>query len=212
MKNFNFVLGAVVLAGLAAANATGQIVNSDHNFSTSGWSGGEICKPCHTPHFANVSAGRLWNHSLSTATYTMHDGSTGDSAAAFDKVSRLCMGCHDGTVALDAFGGSSGSPNITINATANVGTDLTNDHPVGAKAIYPTTATTPPRFNLANSSHSVVAAAGSLSLYPWVDGAGTTQYVVGCRTCHDPHNRGNYGHMLKFSNQSSQLCLACHVK
>ena len=36
--------------------------------------------------------------------------------------------------------------------------------------------------------------------------------VENCSTCHDPHNRGNYGHMLRFSNQSSQLCLTCHIK
>lgn len=120
------------------------------------------------------------------------------------------MGCHDGTVALDAFGGSTGTPGIIINSSANIGTDLSNDHPIGSRAVYPTTTST--SFNPQNSSHQIVSAAGTLRLYPWVDTAGSTQYVVGCKTCHDPHNRGNYGHMLRFSNQSSQLCLTCHIK
>ena len=209
MKTFRNILGAVALAGLAASSANAQIVNSAHNFSTTGWAGGEICKPCHTPHFANSAAGALWNHALSTATYTLYDGTTGNSTN-FDSVSRLCLGCHDGTVALDAFGGSAGTSTLTIPSTANLGTNLSNDHPLGSLAIYPTT--TVSYFNAQNSSHQVVSAAGTLSLYPWVDTSGATQYVVGCRTCHDPHNKGNYGHMLKFSNQASQLCLTCHIK
>ncbi len=209
MKTFRNILGALALAGLAASSANGQIVNSAHNFSTTGWAGGEICKPCHTPHFANSSAGALWNHALSTATYTLFDGTTGNSTN-FDSVSRLCLGCHDGTVALDAFGGSAGTSTLIIGATANLGTNFSNDHPIGSVAVYPTT--TVSYFNPQNSNHQVVSAAGTLSLYPWVNTSGATQYVVGCRTCHDPHNKGNYGHMLKFSNASSQLCLTCHVK
>lgn len=206
MNKFIFFLAAV-FSFISISHA--QIINSDHNFSTVGWAGGEICKPCHTPHFANSSAGALWNHSLSSATYTMFGGNTGTSAD-FDKVTKLCMGCHDGTVALDAFGGSSGTPGLIVNTSANLGTDLSNDHPIGSKAVYPTATST--SFNPQNSSHQIVSAAGTLRLYPWVDTAGATQYVVGCKTCHDPHNRGNYGHMLRFSNQSSQLCLTCHIK
>lgn len=202
-------LAIALVAGLISSQSYGQIVNSDHNFSTVGWAGGEICKPCHTPHFANSSAGALWNHALSSATYTMFGGSSGTSAD-FDKVTKLCLGCHDGTVALDAFGGAAGTPGLIINATANLGTDLSNDHPIGSRAVYPTATST--SFNPQSTTHKVVSAAGSLSLYAWIDTAGATQYVVGCKTCHDPHNKGNYGHMLRFSNQSSQLCLTCHIK
>lgn len=208
MKLAKLTLATLVLAGLASS-ASGQIINSRHNFTSSGWSGGEICKPCHTPHFANSSAGQLWNHSLSTANYTLFEGATG-TQDDFDRVSRLCMGCHDGTVALDAFGGSSGTAGLTIGSQGNLGTDLSNDHPVGSTAVYPTTTST--RFNPQDASHNVVSTAGSLRLYSWVDSAGVEKFVVGCRTCHDPHNRGNYGHMLRFSNQSSQLCLTCHIK
>jgi len=63
---------AVALVGLAGTSATAQIVNSAHNFSSLAWSGGEICKPCHTPHFALPNLPRLWNHTLTTATYQMH--------------------------------------------------------------------------------------------------------------------------------------------
>lgn len=206
MKLSKLIVGTLALAGLSGA-ANAQITGSRHDFSTYSWSGGEICKPCHTPHFANVAAGRLWNHALSTATYTMFDGSTG-SSADLERESRLCMSCHDGTVALDSFGGRTGTNFVPTGA--KIGTDLTDDHPIGKEAIYPTTTST--RFNPQNTSHSVVSSWGTLRLKAWTDSAGATQYVVGCRTCHNVHNAGNFDHMLNFSNASSHLCLTCHIK
>ena len=206
MKLTNLMVGTLALVAAAGA-AQAQITNSDHDFSSYSWSGGEICRPCHTPHAANTTAGRLWNHTLSTATYTLFEGETGTSAD-LDRESRLCMSCHDGTVALDAFGGMGGG-SAFIPGSANVGTDLRNDHPIGKDAIYPTTTST--RFNPQNASHSVVSTWGSLRLKAWNDGT-VDQYVVGCRTCHNVHNAGNFTHMLNFSNASSHLCLTCHIK
>lgn len=206
MKRINFVFGMIALAGLGSM-ANAQITNSAHDFSSYSWSGGEICKPCHTPHFANSAAGRLWNHTLSTATYTLFEGETG-TQADIDRGSRLCLSCHDGTVALDSFGGMTGTN--FIPGSANIGTDLTNDHPIGKDAVYPTETST--RFNPQNASHQVAGPWGSLRLRDWVDSSGATQYVVGCRTCHNVHNAGNFDHMLNFSNASSHLCLTCHIK
>jgi predicted CXXCH cytochrome family protein len=207
MKFRTLWLGAATLVGLAGV-ANAQISVSDHNFSSYSWSGGEICKPCHTPHFANYSAGKLWNHELTSASYTLHDGSTGTAAADLDKVSRLCMSCHDGTVALDSFGGTTGTNYVPDSA--NIGTELRDDHPIGSKAVYPTATST--SFNPQNASHQIPGTWGTLRLYAWTDPTNTTQYVVGCKTCHDPHNAGNYGHMLRFSNASSHVCLTCHIK
>jgi len=201
-------LACVALAGLAST-ANAQITNSAHDFSSYSWSGGEICKPCHTPHFGNSAAGPLWNHALTNATYVMFEGGSGTAAADFDSSSRLCLSCHDGTVALDSFGGTTGTN--FIPGSANLGTDLTNDHPVGSDAIY-TTSTTSTSFNPQDANHRVVSTWGSLSLRSWTNPSGVVQYVVGCKTCHEPHNRGNFGHMVRFSNASSHLCLTCHIK
>lgn len=206
MKLSNLLIGTLALAGLSSF-AQAQITNSAHDFSSYSWSGGEICRPCHTPHFGNMAAGRLWNHTLSTATYTLFGGASGTSAD-LDRESRLCLSCHDGTVALDSFGGMTGTNYVP--GSANLGTDLSNDHPIGAEAIYPTTTST--RFNPQDANHQVPGAWGNLRLKSWTDSAGTTQYVVGCRTCHNVHNAGNFDHMLNFSNASSHLCLTCHIK
>jgi len=205
---FTTLLGTAALV-CATGTALGQITNSPHDFSSYAWSGGEICKPCHTTHFANTTAGRLWNHELSTATYTLFEGETGTSAD-LDRESRLCMSCHDGTVALDSFGGQTGTS--FIPGRANVGTDLRDDHPIGKDAVYPTTTST--RFNPQNTSHQipVPGTTTSLRLKSWTNTAGVEQYVVGCRTCHNVHNAGNFDHMLYVSNSASKLCLACHIK
>lgn len=206
--NRNTLWLAGTALALLTAGANAQISVSRHNFSSMGWSGGEICKPCHTPHFSDETAIRLWNHELTTATYTLNGGTTTTAATGFDIASRMCLSCHDGTVALDSFGGQTGT-NFMPTA-ANLGTDLSNDHPVGGKAIYPTTSTymNPP----SSTGTTVTFGANTLRLKAWVDTTGTTKYVVGCTTCHTPHNRGNYGHMTSVSNASSGLCLTCHIK
>lgn len=215
MKNLKTILGSLAVAGLAAT-ANAQITNSGHDFSSYSWSGGEICKPCHTPHFANAAAGALWNHALTNASYTLFDGSAG-TTADFDRVSRLCMSCHDGTVALDSFGGTTGTN--FIPGSARIGTDLSNDHPIGKEAIYPTAGNT--RFKPATLSttggggYQIAgpnATDSKLRLQAWVDTAGATQQVVGCSTCHQVHNAGNFDYMLRFSNSGSKVCLACHIK
>ncbi|MCC6676431.1 MAG: hypothetical protein IT436_04745 [Phycisphaerales bacterium] len=208
MKLWTRWMGAVALVCIAGTNASAQIAGSAHNFSSYGWSGGEICKPCHTPHFAIEGMPRLWNHELTTATYTMFEGETGTAVDNFDYASRMCMSCHDGTVALDSFGGQTGT--TFIQPRSNLGIDLTDDHPVGSDAVYP--ADRPTSFNPPSADGRTVTFGGvSLRLKSW-DDAGTIKYVVGCTTCHNAHNRGGYPHMTQSTMASSQMCLVCHIK
>ena len=51
-----------------------------------------------------------------------------------------------------------------------------------------------------------------MPLYPTPDGSGGYDYTVECVSCHDPHNTNNFEHLLKVSNNGSQLCLQCHPK
>jgi predicted CXXCH cytochrome family protein len=199
-------LGAAAFAAVTASSATAQISNSAHNFSGNAWSGGEICLPCHTPHNAMPDLPRLWNHELTVATYTMHEG-TGTAADNFDTLSRLCLSCHDGTVALDSFGGQTGAS--TIAGRANLGTDLTNDHPVGSDALYPPD---PPPSWWSGAFKDEADLPFAIGLEDYTDTAGATFRVVSCRSCHEPHNRGGYDHLLTMSNAASALCLGCHIK
>ena len=230
MKSFSIALATLltfVLAGLALGQAknTGYIVGSSHDFGANGysWASGEICKPCHTPHNAIEAdvSDNLWSHTLSTASYTLPGGDVLPQEDALDAYSRLCMSCHDGTVALDAFiGGLGTSGPFGANSPFNMGTDLSNDHPVGKEAVYDDTRAS---LNLTttNSRGQVVVgvsnpAQGKAQLPLRPKGDGSTDVVVSCGSCHNPHGAGNgtarYPDLLRMSNQESQMCLTCHIK
>ncbi len=94
-----------------------------------------ICVFCHTPHNALMDSslinGPLWNHQLSTATYTTWSTGYANRPPYNDNVgwvnvlsiqldqpdgsSRMCMGCHDGTIGIG-----------NIVSGADIGMDLTN--------------------------------------------------------------------------------------
>jgi predicted CXXCH cytochrome family protein len=256
MKRLLNFFAAATMSLLAANFAYAEgIQNSKHDFSAATWSDKEICKPCHTPHNADVTiTGRLWAHTLSTATYVYHggtatnDGSTRGEAGTgsatqsdMDGATRLCLSCHDGTVALDSFMGKNGvSDGKFIGdadgqhgaATANLGNgavanDLTNDHPVGYKAVYdensgqnaqgtghyrynPRASVTAAGLKFATSKTPVTAGSTDRTR-----GAALTGNLpsVSCVTCHDVHNAGaQEDGLLRISNEGSALCLTCHDK
>lgn len=204
------------LAGAAQAQTGGNtpyIANSDHNFSGYGWSRGEICLPCHSTHAIDTSVTNapLWNHELvdPTTTYTLYGGATGVVRdEALDGTSILCMSCHDGTVALDSFSGMAGTNFIAGREL--LGTDLSNDHPVGATGEYPTAAYVTwfqPLSTWVGTKHGWGLVTMNDPANP-----GSTIDVVSCISCHEPHNSGGYDHMTRVSNANSALCLTCHIK
>ena len=210
------VLAVCMLASFAQAGISG----SKHDFGQFGWAKNQICLPCHTPHNATVRdangtlvAAPLWNHTLSTATYTLYvDPATGQNVTGkVDTNSMLCLSCHDGTVAVDSFGGGAGTQQLTGGV---LGTDMSNDHPIGEAAIWPNPK---PSYMVDPTLRS---AAGIMPLRSLADG----RAAVGCTSCHEPHNRKNTTNMLWVNNSGtattvdsravsgSVLCLNCHKK
>jgi len=200
MKNAFLFLVAILI--FTASNAFAGIAGSKHNFSSQGWSGGKICKPCHTPHNADASVGNapLWNHAVTGATYTLYSSPTLDAVMEQPGgVSKLCLSCHDGTIALDSFGGTTGS--TMISGPGLIGTDLSDDHPVSFDWGHES--------NTGGSCSQCHDAHGSsgitfVSPLPFFDGR------VECATCHDPHNGPGFDHMLRMTMAGSALCLHCH--
>ncbi|MEN8152881.1 MAG: cytochrome c3 family protein [Acidobacteriota bacterium] len=211
-KLFFILLSLSVAAGLFAV-----ITGSAHDFQGLAWNDDgvasateEICKACHIPHNAQLlSDAPLWNHDLSVAAYTVYAGYDMQSTPADPPtgISALCLSCHDGTVALNAFGNNTyAGADVFATGAALVGTDLQNDHPV--------------------SIDMAVAEAGDAEIHdPVVDttplggtisadllGGGT---LVECSACHDVHATGasaTNGNLLRISNAASALCLTCHDK
>jgi hypothetical protein len=158
---------ALLVSGLsiylvARAQTVNDVANTPHNLSVSGpgpvtaTSETQICVFCHTPHGATNSPGApLWNRALSGATYTTYSSSSLDAETIAGQLaqpagsSKLCLSCHDGTLAISSVNVLAGQTNATISITGagpgdtmppgeglqtgftrNLGTDLSNDHPI----------------------------------------------------------------------------------
>jgi len=169
----------------------------------------QICVFCHTPHGAeNIPKAPLWNRKLSGATYTTYTSSSieadaAELAAGPGGSSKLCLSCHDGTMALGNVNVLNGKANQTIALTGtgvggtmpsgatttsgftrNLGVNLTNDHPISFT--YNTT--------LAGNDGELRTPDGTIvgtrtagvnpkPKLPLENGQ------VQCSTCHDPHLR-----------------------
>jgi predicted CXXCH cytochrome family protein len=243
------LIALVLTSSFALAASTDQLAATKHNFSAGGFAGtlgqSTMCQPCHTPHHAITEGAistRLWNHALSGATYTLYEGEqaaavgTGgipnEDSQGMDRVSRLCLGCHDGTVALDSFGmGPDGTPGGHVGTQPflatnvnNLGTDFRDDHPVGidAKALNldgsaPTGSRLKPavlsfvQVGGVNTTTVSSAKIGTLSLAKIT----STGWVVGCKTCHNPHGSGATNltpNPFLLYTSPAVLCGTCHFK
>ena len=102
---------------------------------------------------------------------------------------------------LDSFGGNTGS--ITMTGDHNLGTDLSNDHPISLG--YDTALATAD-----GGLHDPATASSGLG------GTINDDLLLGgkveCASCHDVHNSSNLPKLLVKSNAGSRLCFTCHSK
>ena len=202
---------AAVSALAAQAALAGTIAGSKHDFSTNLWSGGQICIACHAPHNnLNAAGSLLWNHTSTTATYTLYSSPTMQSTMPQPgSSSKLCLSCHDGTVALDSYGGRTPTAGF-ITGTANFGTDLSNDHPIG---ITYDAALVTSDGGLFPITTSATIGTGAQTKTGTIDSNLLYAGKVECSSCHDVHNTFTNGAKLaKITITGSALCLTCHNK
>ncbi len=188
-ESIKIFLAVAVLCSPASALIDG----SPHDLSAV--AGGSTCSFCHTPHGA-LTGTPLWSHKLSTAVYDIYQSSSLEANVGQPTgSSKYCLGCHDGTVALaESIGGGSGGGTYITPGKANLGTDLSDDHPISFV------------YSMALSTEDVqIRPASAVSERFKLDKSRELQ----CTTCHDPHDN-RYGNFLVMSNRRSQMCLACH--
>jgi predicted CXXCH cytochrome family protein len=157
-----------------------------------------------------VPSAPLWNHQTTgIASYTLYSSPTFNGAVTITNPgasSKLCLSCHDGTVALENFGGTTTGTSY-ISAANKVGgatgNNLSTEHPISfdytdALAVLDKGLNTPSTTNsgLGGTISTDLLFAGKME----------------CASCHDVHNNYNVSHLLKVSNTNSQLCLLCHKK
>lgn len=164
-----------------------------------------VCLFCHASHIDDPNPPKaLWNQKLSTITsYAQYTSSTyKQTNNPISTRSKLCLSCHDGTVAIGQNYSNYGGTIPVQGALAksdNLGSDLSGDHPFGFSM---------PAVDDGEISLSLVASPPSVSdravrLY---------NNKIECVTCHDPH-KPNFDSVQQFlvrSNVNGALCTACH--
>jgi len=160
----------------------------------------------------NEPSAPLWNHqSTSVVSYTLYSSPTFDNHGGTtitnpNASSKLCLSCHDGTVALENFGGI--TTGTTYISSSNLvggpsGNDLSREHPISFEY---TDALAALDGGLYAPSSTNSGLGGTIEQDMLFDNR------LECASCHDVHNRYGVAHLLKMSNNNSQLCLSCHNK
>ncbi len=219
-------LGCLFLIALLFVNAMAapdDVRTTKHNFTSAVYSpnaffygANRVCVFCHTVHNGGTEA-PLWNHETNTGqSYQLYTSNSLDMGpVVLHDGSFVCLSCHDGTIAinsLNALAGATGAPPYTYgtpggsgldgsgklltSADGHVGTDLTDDHPVGITYDQ-------------SKDLDFVPKTGNPSLYP--DKLLSQGLFVECSSCHDPHNNTN-SYFLVEPNTNSDLCTRCHIK
>ena len=208
------------------AERISDIRNTVHNFSITGpgnvraTSEDEVCVFCHTPHGANQSAPTpLWNRSLSGATYTPYTSSSMDALGLGQPggSSKLCLSCHDGTIAIGAVNVLNGAATDQDPSTADInltgtgpggtiplgegeftgftrrlGTDLRNDHPISFTY----------NDSLALNDGELRVPSATPEIENRVPGVRPELPLednqLQCTSCHDPHIRDTVEANIKF--------------
>jgi len=205
---FGVATVALVLSLALTRSSTATIQNSAHDFSSLD-PNQQLCIFCHTTHGADTSVNDapLWNHEVTQKQYTLYNSPTMDATTSQPQgVSRLCLSCHDGTVAVDSYGGQSGA--IFLSGPVAIGADeLNNDHPIAF--IYDDVlAQTDGELHPPSSTDSGLGSTIANDLL--FNGS------LECGSCHDVHNgpaaAAVNDHLLMISRVQSQLCLTCHNK
>jgi len=198
---------AVVCAAGLASNAHAQIpaniLHTPHNLSVTGTgtyralTETRICIFCHTPHNATPLS-PLWNKALEPQVYAVYTSPSpgADPMPQPSGPTKLCLSCHDGTIALgdvvNPAGGitMNGSDMFPSDSLSNFGLDLSSHHPVSFS------------YQDALPNPELVSA-------PPADLVFGNSDEVHCTTCHDPHDDTN-GKFLSKDNRYSALCISCH--
>jgi predicted CXXCH cytochrome family protein len=210
MMPFNTKLcGATLILFFFATSALGlDIRSSKHNLSISGpgpiraSSESQICIFCHIPHQEGPAIRYLWNRSDPANPYIPYFSSTlkadvGQPTGA----SRMCLSCHDGTIALGAIASSpteipfrGGIRFMPEDSPSYLGTDLSDDHPISF--LYD---------EILSLDNRQLREPSALPPQVRLDENNQLQ----CTACHDPHDN-RYGQFLVMDNTASSLCTACH--
>lgn len=215
----NSLLLTIYLLMTGMVNA-GSIEGTAHDLVTSGFSGGENCIVCHTPHNSDTSIieAPIWNHEFTTNTFNLYSADRTNATRETHPTgaSKLCLSCHDGVTAIDKFGGISKLSVNSGNTAAISSIDMTKGHPLSVTFDRALAAKDPSFYDPSKKTVTIGAGGknvetGTIAELLLPDGK------VQCSSCHDVHNNfvgpgSNNQPFLRVSKAGSQICLTCHKK
>jgi len=202
-----FILCVSFIFWPVAMADSGSIIDTKHNLSVTGpgpikaLTETRICVFCHTPHNATPNS-PLWNKEIQAQVYNVYTSSTLRAGLPQPTgPTKLCLSCHDGTIALGTVANPTGG--ITMGGAAQIlpgspsyfGLDLSTHHPVS----FPYWASNPE-----NNPELV-----PIALLPAGIELGGADSEIHCTTCHNPHDN-TFGNFLVMNNSFSALCTSCH--
>lgn len=208
---------AVVLGLTSPARSQESVRDTSHNLSVSGpgsvraVSETRVCVFCHTSHNAAFQA-PLWNRESPGGTYQMYWSDTMDAYGSSAEApqpngsSKLCLSCHDGTIALGSTVSEGriemqgGITTMPTTSDANLGRDLSGDHPVSFIVTDHLVTTNNAKGDVSLRSVSEMRNHPLVRL--------DRENRIQCTTCHDPH-RDPFGDFL-LTAKPGELCIACH--
>ncbi len=192
-------------ASAAGTRGGSSVFGSKHDLSVTGpgpikaESETRVCIFCHISHGASATAKHLSSRPEIGNSHVPYGSSTSRSAAqAPTGSSRVCLSCHDGTIAVGEtlagtirMNGATAGGRIPGTRRSNLGTDLRRTHPVSidgaAKGTRAPSPASPVRLD-----------------------AGKVQ----CTSCHEPHAEfggAPEGKFLRETTRDARLCGTCHA-
>jgi len=206
----------MVLFTLFSFIVVGQgILKSHHDFTGAFWNGDQSCKPC---HYADVSvkdslAGLAFKRGKGFASFSK--GFQNEYLGQPLGKSKLCLSCHDGTVAEERHVNYRSSFKLTPLGYANV--DLHDEHPISiayntSRSYLNDPATT--NSGLGGSIARDLLENGKIECTSCHD-VHLSRSKEGCKSCHGQdvlNKKGIVSVSLWKNNTYSALCLTCHRK
>ena len=205
------VVLVLALTPLAAYAQPNTVEGSRHDLSVRGTgpvkatSEKEVCLFCHASHIQDPNSPHpLWNQQLSKVTsYNPYISSTyKQTNNQISTRSKLCLSCHDGTVAIgQTYASYSGKIAVqgALASADNFGTDLSRNHPLG----FTMPAVDDGEMKLSLTASPPLTSDPAVKLF---------DNKIECVTCHNPHtpNLDTAVQFMVRSNNNSALCKACH--
>jgi hypothetical protein len=247
MKTLNVIKLTVATGTLLALSLSARagILGSPHDFHSQSWNNdpadpNTVCSVCHTPHHADSTVVPLWSHYTTQSSFRMYNKAdvpvsqmVAVPAGSPNGPSLACLSCHDGTVAINTYGGvgyytTHGTATYITNS-ADLGTDLTHTHPISI--VYnPALVGTGPNQDqwLYNPNTTPVLTPDNGNFVPGNDVTINGFLLNGnntleCTSCHDVHNQVGTPYnitsnpkLVKINGTQagvgSLLCRSCHNK